>query len=271
MPVWLLIQNDDPGCCNMICIHLYKGFQSQRPSIEEGKPIALLIESAGGDAHMAYRISRMIQRRTSQFTVIVPQYAKSAATLLALGATNLILGRDAELGPLDVQMFDREREDIGSALDAVQSLERLNAFSLSAIDQLMLLMSERIEKKTDTLLPLVFGYTNNFVRPLLEKIDIVDYTKKSRELKVAEEYAVRLMQRNYGLTQAKEIAAHLVDKYPTHGFVIDCQEAKSGTVSGETYGLGLHTHPASSEMEQVFVRMQPFLDELTVVGKIEEK
>ncbi|MGD0017296.1 MAG: hypothetical protein ABSC38_07260 [Verrucomicrobiia bacterium] len=232
--------------------------------------MALLIESPGGDAHMAYRIARLIQRRTRKFTVLVPQYAKSAATLLALGATNLIFGQEAEIGPLDVQMFDREREDYGSALDAVQSLERLNVFSLSAIDQMMLLLKERTDKKVDTLLPLVLNYANTFVRPLLEKIDTVDYTKKSRELKVAEEYAVRLMQSSYGLTMAKQIAAHLVSKYPTHGFVIDRQEAGSATVSGESYGLGLRIQPATLEIEKVFGDMQPFLDEITAVGRVQE-
>jgi hypothetical protein len=270
MPVWLLIQNGDPACCDSICIHLYKSFQDDRAAIVEGEPIALLIESSGGDAHMAYRIARLIQRRTQKFTVVIPQYAKSAATLLALGASDLILGRDAELGPLDVQMFDREREDVGSALDAVQSLERLNVFSMQAIDQLMILMAGRTGKKIDTLLPLVFDYANNFVRPLLEKIDTVDYTKKSRELKVAEEYAVRLMKRNYKLDTAKGIAAHLVSKYPTHGFVVDRQEAGSPQLNGESFGLGLKVRPYSKEIETIFEKMQPYLDSLTVMGRLVE-
>ena len=78
------------------------------------------------------------------------------------------------MGPLDVQMRDRDREEYGSALDAVQSLERLNAFSLAAIDQLMIMMVERTGKRMDTLLPLVFNYATSFVRPLLDKIDTVD-------------------------------------------------------------------------------------------------
>jgi hypothetical protein len=219
MPVWLLIQNDDPGCCNAICIHLFKGFQSQRPAIEEGKPMALLIESAGGDAHMAYRIARMIQRRTSEFTVIVPQYAKSAATLLALGASNLILGRDAELGPLDVQMFDREREDVGSALDAVQSLERLNAFSLSAIDQLMLLMEERTEKKTDTLLPLVFGYPLVKAptwREFVGQLGRFDVELKQTDFvlrdPVGETEPIRYLERQYGVETYRCVVQPLPDE-----------------------------------------------------------
>jgi hypothetical protein len=271
MPVWLLIQNGSADfCCHSICVHALEGFQNNRNEIEEGKPIALLIQSPGGDAHHAYSIARFFQRRTRDFTVLVPRFAKSAATLLALGASRLILGRDAELGPLDVQMPDREREEYGSALDAVQSLERLNVFSLSAIDQLMYLLAQRTGKRMDTLLPLVLDYSTNFVRPLLEKIDTVDYTKKSRELKVAEEYAVRLMQQNYPLKVAKQVAAHLVEQYPTHGFVIDRQEAETETISGETYGLGLKISRPSIELEKIFEEMQPYLDGLSVVGRLKE-
>ena len=273
-PIWLLIQNegDEPGPCysEQICFHVFKGFQGQRSEIKENQPFGLLIESSGGDAHMAYRIARLIQRRTNNFTVFVPQYAKSAATLIALGASNLILGRDAELGPLDVQMFDVEREDVGSALDAVQSLEQLSQFSLSTIDRLLFWMKRTTGKKVDVLLPLIFEYANDFVRPLLEKIDTVDYTKKSRELKVAEEYGVRLMQKNYPFKTAKQIASHLVAKYPTHGFVIDGQESESNSVAGESIGLGLRLQRTNGEIEKIFEDLSPFLDSLTAIGRLKE-
>ena len=270
-PIWLLVQNGDADfCCDHICQHALDGFLMQRKDIREGQPAALLIHSPGGNAHYAYTIARIFQRRTQHFTAIVPSYAKSAATLLALGASRLIIGRDAELGPLDVQMRDRDREEIGSALDAVQSLEQLNEFSLTAVDQLMMLLKERTGKRTDILLPLALNYATAFVRPLLEKIDTVDYTRKSRELRVAEEYAVRLMQKNYPIKVAKEIAARLVKRYPTHGFVIDRQEAVSPIVSEESFGLGLRAQLPSPEMELLFEEMLPYLDQLSVIGRLVE-
>src|SRR5262245_13478605 len=123
MPVWLLVQNSRDPNWGEISKDIYSAIHAVRGNISEGKPAAILIESPGGDAHEAYRIARLFQRRASEFVVIVPQYAKSAATLLSLAASRLILGRDSELGPLDVQMADFERESWGSALDAVQALE----------------------------------------------------------------------------------------------------------------------------------------------------
>jgi len=109
--VWLLLQrsSDDFG---ELSDEVYEGFFGERSEIAEGKPAVLIVDSPGGQAAVAYRLARLFQRRTGEFWVIVPRYAKSAATLLALGAKRLILGRDAELGPLDVQMLDIEERRI---------------------------------------------------------------------------------------------------------------------------------------------------------------
>ena len=269
MPIWLLIQNGD-GQYSTIDVEVFKAFQKASTKIAVDAPICLLIDSAGGQADCAYRIARLFQRRTKNFHVLVPQYAKSAATLLALGGANIHLGVDAELGPLDVQMFDADREGYDSALNAIQSLERLNAFALTAFDQSMLLLAQRTAKKTETLVPMALEYAANIVRPLMEKIDTVDFTKKSRELKVAEEYAIRLMRRNYAVPIAKRIAGWLVEKYPTHGFVIDADECESfERIDGSNnFGLGLNVSRCSGEVDDIIVELSTFLDNAIYIGRI---
>ncbi|MGH7981700.1 MAG: SDH family Clp fold serine proteinase [Candidatus Udaeobacter sp.] len=277
IPIWFVIQNeriiDDRGredpFCN-ISLRLFKAFQEARDEIPEGKPVGLLLESPGGDAHAAFRISRMLQRRSNNFTVIIAQWAKSAATLLALGAHTLLVARQAELGPLDVQMFDPHKEELGSALNAVQSLERLNAFAMTAVDQMMILIATRFGRKLDVSLPLVLDYATKFTRPLLEKIDTVDYVRKSRELKVAEDYATRLMMPHYPISQAKDIARKLVQMYPTHGFVIDRDEAASPPRPGAAYGLGLKLTTPSVKAEGIMRNLVPFLDSLNASGRVKE-
>ncbi len=277
IPLWFIIQSKPvrmengqlhPHC--RLSFEVFKAFQQAREELPEGRPVGLIMESPGGDPHFAFRISRLFQRRASEFTVVIPQYAKSAATLLALGAHKLLMARQAELGPLDVQIFDDDRENYGSALNAVQSLERLNAFSMTALDQMMLLLKSRFGRKFDVSLPLVLEYATKFARPLLEKIDTVDYVKKSRELKVAEEYATRLMMPNYPLATAKSIARKLVEMYPTHGFVIDREEAQAEPRQGAAYGLGLKLSQPSKVAEAIMRKMVPHLDALTVIGKIKE-
>lgn len=272
-PIWLLVQDGKPQeSYGDIDHHVFIGFRNNCKEIVDKEPVGLLVESPGGDAHLAYRIARLFQRRASHFTVIVPRYAKSAATLMALGAADLIMGRDAELGPLDVQMLDPEREEFGSALNAIQSLERLNAFSMSAIDQLMPLLIRRTGRKVETLLPLVLEYVVNFVNPLLEKIDAVDYTKKSRELKVAEQYAIRLMKPRYAWLKASAVAGSLVEKFPTHAFAIDRDEATAYENLGgnEQFGLGLSVKSAPAEVENTLGELVPILDGMIAIGRLKE-
>lgn len=75
------------------------------------KDIILILESAGGLAISAERIidvcrNYCIQKgNNNKFCVIVPKKAKSAATIVALGADKVYLRETAELGPVDPQFI----------------------------------------------------------------------------------------------------------------------------------------------------------------------
>jgi len=71
----------------------------------EGQAGDLMINSPGGDANTAEKILKMCRYRFSkEFNVIVPNYAKSAATLIALGSDRILMGYLSELGPVDPQV-----------------------------------------------------------------------------------------------------------------------------------------------------------------------
>lgn len=65
----------------------------------------LIITTTGGSANSAYSIARIFQKMYKNFTVYCPSYCKSAGTLLALGAHELLMDMFSELGPLDVQLY----------------------------------------------------------------------------------------------------------------------------------------------------------------------
>jgi hypothetical protein len=262
--VWLLVQDvrDDSGePCRTLDDTVFKAFLESKPLMPKGKPIALIIDSPGGQARSAYRLASFLREQCGGFTAIVPEYAKSAATLLVLGANNIILGPRAELGPLDTQVFDPDREGYGSALDEVQALERLNAFALKAVDEEMMLFTSRTGKSMEKLFPHVLHFVSEMVRPLFEKIDTVHYTQMSRLLKVAEEYAVRLLEPRYTSRVAEEIARRLVNGYPEHGFLIDRREAMK---------IGLKTAPVKDDLEIAFENFNETTHGVVAVGKLQE-
>ncbi len=205
MPVWLLVQPHGHHRYANLEEPVRAGFYKARHQLRTCRQVALVIDSPGGSARSAYQLATMLRRHCDGFVAVIPRYAKSAATLLTLGAERIYMGLDAELGPLDAQLLDMDREDWSSALDEVQALERLNVAALEQVDQAMMMLVQRTGKKIETLTPQALKFTADMMRPLLERIDTVHYIKQSRVLKVAEDYAMRLLVPKYGQERSREI------------------------------------------------------------------
>jgi hypothetical protein len=272
--IWCLIQQGEDNFDEMGHV-LYAGFLKAKEDIVPKSRIGLLVHSPGGHISAAYKIVRLFQRRTDEFFTIVPLYAKSAATLMAIGGKEIVMGSEAELGPLDVQLWNEDTEEFNSALDAVQAFERLNTYALTAFDQAILLFMRKTRKKPIALMQPALHYATSIIAPLADKIDTIELTRKSRELKVAEEYAKRVMRGYYPPAQYIKIASALVERYPTHGFAIGRNEAGNewGTtlgVSGKVVSLGLNVTRPSSEVEHLFTSLTPYLLESTIIGRITE-
>lgn len=262
MPVWLLIQNDHGSTpWGHIGDQVFDGFLNQVTDFKKNQPVLVLLDSPGGLPRSAYKLARLLKAKCGGYAVGIPRYAKSAATLFSLGASKIILNFCAELGPLDMQVDDPDTEEGGSALNHVQTLERLSAFALRTMDQAVMLLLQRSGKKVGTVLPDAMNFASAITRPLLENVDVVRYTEMSRILKVGEEYAERLLTSQYGKDRAKALAAKLVSEYPEHGFVIDGTEAEE---------LGLKIEKPSAKIEEAFAKILPHLDGLTAVGRLKQ-
>lgn len=238
----------------------FRYFFDNRTKISPNEKVAILIESGGGDPGSAYKLALLLNKHCGGFTALVPSYAKSAATLLALGSQQIIMGKYAELGPLDMQIESNEEETRQSALNHVQALERLGAYSKQTLDEVMIMLLKRTGKKVSSILPPAIDFTTALVSPMMKNIDVVRYTEMSRLLKVGEEYAERLLKPQYG-KMSTEIAEILVSKYPEHGFIIDYAEARE---------IGLKVEIPDGDLADAYTKILPHLDDFTAYGFVEE-
>lgn len=71
---------------------------------QDSKELDFLIVSYGGDPMVAWRIMSLLRERFDKVSVLVPQSAYSAATLLALGANEIVMHPHGHLGPVDMQI-----------------------------------------------------------------------------------------------------------------------------------------------------------------------
>lgn len=86
------------------------------------KGLFLLLHTSGGKVEPAYLISKCCKKSAGKFVVAVPRFAKSAGTLLALGADEIHMGIISELGPIDPQIGDYPALGLGSAVEHIATL-----------------------------------------------------------------------------------------------------------------------------------------------------
>lgn len=162
------------------------------------KDVLLILLSPGGSIEPAYQISKLCKAHSkTNFTVVVPRRAKSAATLIALGADEIHMGILGQLGPIDPQLGGLP------ALGVVQALRRIAALA-----------------------ELHPGSSEMFARylRLVLTVEQIGYCERIGESAV--QYAQRLLGSKKSLARdAAEIAQRLVYEYKDHSFVIDYEEA----------------------------------------------
>jgi ClpP class serine protease len=131
---------------------------------DPGQDLHLVLASPGGDGETAVRLVRSAQARCRQLSVIVPDQAKSAATLLAMGAHHILMGPTSDLGPVDPQ-FRMAKGELVSAkgiIAAVDDAEQrvqakpetfpLHASLLSDVTSIMVQQAREELARTDELL-----------------------------------------------------------------------------------------------------------------------
>jgi len=73
--------------------------------------IDLFLYSRGGGIEVPWRIVSMLRECCNELNVLVPYKAHSAATLVALGADQIVMGKKGELGPIDPILSRIEKEE----------------------------------------------------------------------------------------------------------------------------------------------------------------
>lgn len=67
-------------------------------------PIDIILHTPGGLVLAAEQIARALKNHPAQVTAIIPQYAMSGGTMIALAADEIMLDENAVLGPIDPQI-----------------------------------------------------------------------------------------------------------------------------------------------------------------------
>ena len=176
-------------------------------STSDSKIGFLILNSNGGNANVAEKLLSMCRSRfTEKFTIIVPNYAKSAATMMCLGADSIMMGYLAELGPIDPQISIRGDIQL-PARSFIDGLE---------------MVRQKIKE----------GDPSIMYSSMLQKVRPEIISMCASAIAHSEEFAKKWLTEHMlknDPEHAKKVAKWLSDgqTYKSHGKVIDFYEAKN--------------------------------------------
>lgn len=172
------------------------------------KKVDFMIISNGGDPIVSLQIISILRKRFKDITVLVPYVAYSAATVLALGADEIIMHPYSNLGPVDPQLTFSDTtgrqvkfstEDIRNYIDFVRK-----DVGISAQKHLITALNGLLTE---------VGPTH------------VGFTKRSQQLSISLSTKM-LNSQIHDKKKAKDIARVLNSAFYHHGYALDRDEAK---------------------------------------------
>ncbi|RLG03519.1 MAG: hypothetical protein DRN54_02730 [Thaumarchaeota archaeon] len=185
-------------------------------------PIAIVIHTPGGLVLAAAQIALALKEHKAKTIAIIPHYAMSGGTLIALAADELWMDQNAVLGPVDPQLSDPRR----GAIPAASLLKVVSEKGRERIREDYLILADIAEKAVKQMENLVYSLTKD---------------------KLGEE-------------KAREIAKVMVEGRWTHDYPITVEEAKKlgipvkTEIPSEVYQLmELYPQPAAIRPSVEFV------------------
>ncbi len=192
----------------------------------------LLIYSRGGAIDVPWRIATALRNTSDTWSLLVPFRANSAATLLGLGADEIVWGRQGELGPIDpIMAVQRQVYPPNSPPIAVQenlSVEDVMAFGRFARERAGI--SDQSARSRS-------------LERLTERLDAVSLGNAFRTHTHIREVARRMLlsrKKRPNEQATSTIIETLAERVYAHGHAIGFQEAKD---------IGLPWVRASDELD----------------------
>lgn len=176
------------------------------------KEVDFLIISNGGDPITSLRIIGLLRERFEKVTVLLPYVAYSAATILALGADELIMHPFSNLGPVDPQLTVSRQNGRGQQENLQFSSEDLRNF----IDFI----------KTDV------GISDqqhliSAITPLINDVGSLPIGSAKRSQQLSLTLSEKMLSTHISdENKAKSISKALNTSYYHHGYAVSRHEAK---------------------------------------------
>lgn len=185
------------------------------------KPLLLILNSPGGQAVAAEKILQVCRayakENKTEFYALISKSAKSAATIIALGADKILMSQTAELGPIDPQIIHTQLMEKGKKVTKEVDQNGKETVVEEKIFQQMpnVVPAFRIIKAVEGLISRLgaFGWSKkDSVNHFLKQYNYDMYTMAKNEFQLSEDILNKIIKKK------TSISAELND-----GFKKDCE------------------------------------------------
>ena len=235
-------------------------------SITGAEQINLLIHSPGGDGTITEKIVDVCRAHlvgaNKKLRVIVPNVAKSAATILALGTDEIIMGYTSELGPIDPQV----------PITVSGSTQWVSAFAfVEARDNLMKEIAKAMKKNQQPSVGLLTQLAGLNIPFTDEMENQIGFAKKTA-ITLLDKYMLVPIHQNAKKRKksAETIAKKLLSKelFPVHGHYINGQTAKDMGLQVELLAMD---DPLWTKIWEYYIRCEVQMNIALQAGYIKTK
>jgi len=192
---------------------------SQLRKIGKTKNIDLILYSSGGDTMVPWRLVSMIREYCDKFSVIIPYKAHSAATMISLGADEIVMSDMSELSPIDPST-----SNFFNPIDPKNPQNRI-PISVEEVMSYFDLAKNKFGIKSDEELTKIF---NKFVEanPSVHPLALGNVNRTHSLIKILAKRLLKSHQTAMKEDEIEKIIEFLTEKLYSHQYYIGRKEAK---------------------------------------------
>lgn len=206
------------------------------------KKISLFLYTRGGDMIAPLRMVKFLRSYCEYLEVLVPHYAHSAGTLIALGADKIVMGRLGELSPVDPTIMHAFNPEVQVGQQQPAAKQKV-PISVEDINSYFLFAKEKAGVPQDKLDRIYeFLVSNNQPEKSVPPLVIGGSYRSYRMARMLAEKLLKLHMRGFFQSyKIKKIVDELTGKISVHNYPITRDEARE---------LGLKIEYADGSLEE---------------------
>ncbi|MFH2116674.1 MAG: serine protease [Bacillota bacterium] len=191
-------------------------FNKHLESFENPKRITLILYTLGGNTLAAWNIVNMIREYCQYFEVIVLNKARSAGTLISLGANTIIMNNLSTLGPIDPSLtgpFNPVLPNTNPPIQIPISVEDVKGYVEFAKNEMNIKRGKEFKE--------IYSKLSDKINPLV----IGSIYRSKEQIKMLAKKLLNMHFSGYKYFKKKKIISFLCSDSGSHDYTINKKEA----------------------------------------------